>query len=254
MTPCAGNYQGSTETRICLQFLPKNTRKPQVMKIKYLKLRYIRLPLKMAFCQANYRTQQSESVILEIQTRNGITAFGEANPLGFVNGESPWSVKADLAFHFLPARLNRLFAIWCAQQALQQINFKSSQIDSLFEKATAFANGDNLAVEIEVYWGHLRQSLSIDSQAALSTLSAAFNTKEDAKTIATQASENLWKTYRNSNLMNGSMSHQITKIKSLISETQVDPAMPTHVCEPVNVGFTSRTLACKFCGRNMPDA
>ena len=51
----------------------------------------------MAFCQANYRTQQSESVILEIQTRNGITAFGEANPLGFVNGESPWSVKADLA-------------------------------------------------------------------------------------------------------------------------------------------------------------
>ena len=46
-----------------------------------------RLPLKMAFCQANYRTQQSESVILEIQTRNGITAFGEANPLGFVNGE-----------------------------------------------------------------------------------------------------------------------------------------------------------------------
>lgn len=50
----------------------------------------------MAFCQANYRTQQSESVILEIQTQQGITAFGESNPLGFVNGESPWSVKADL--------------------------------------------------------------------------------------------------------------------------------------------------------------
>ncbi|MEL6253699.1 MAG: enolase C-terminal domain-like protein [Bacteroidota bacterium] len=66
------------------------------MKIKYLKLRYIRLPLKMAFCQANYRTKQSESVILEIETQNGITAFGESNPLGFVNGESPWSVKADL--------------------------------------------------------------------------------------------------------------------------------------------------------------
>ena len=50
----------------------------------------------MAFCQANYRTQQSESVILEIQTQQGITAFGESNPLGFVNGESPWSVKADI--------------------------------------------------------------------------------------------------------------------------------------------------------------
>ncbi|MDW3650183.1 MAG: enolase C-terminal domain-like protein [Bacteroidia bacterium] len=81
------------------------------MKIKYLKLRYIRLPLKMAFSQANYRTKQSESVILELHTQNGITAFGESNPLGFVNGESPWSVKSDIEFikhSLLQANFTRL--------------------------------------------------------------------------------------------------------------------------------------------------
>ena len=163
------------------------------------------------------------------------------------------SVKAEIAFGTLPDRLNRIFAIWCAEEALKQINFTSTQIDSLIEKAKSFANGDNLAIEIEVYWGHLRQSLSIDSQAVLSTLSAAFNTKEKPSTIAAQASDSLWKSYRDSNQMNGSMSHQIQKIKSLIEEQPHNQQSIDHQCQAVNVGFTSRTLACRICGKSMTD-
>ncbi|MEL6843228.1 MAG: enolase C-terminal domain-like protein, partial [Bacteroidota bacterium] len=54
------------------------------------------VPLRFTFSQANQHTQHSDSLILRLQTKGGIEAFGEACPRTYVTGESPESVQADL--------------------------------------------------------------------------------------------------------------------------------------------------------------
>lgn len=54
------------------------------------------IPLKVPFRQANQETQTSASVIVQIETREGVLGFGESCPRAYVSGESLYAVRRGL--------------------------------------------------------------------------------------------------------------------------------------------------------------
>lgn len=66
------------------------------MQLQDLHLHHIRIPLRINFEQANQRTQLSNSVILRLETRDGVIGYGECGPRPYVTGESPHSVIQTL--------------------------------------------------------------------------------------------------------------------------------------------------------------
>ncbi|MCG8330005.1 MAG: hypothetical protein MI974_20075 [Chitinophagales bacterium] len=62
------------------------------MKIKSIEIYKLAIPLKIQFAQANNKSNQSCSIIVKLQTQEGISGFGECCPRKYVTGESPEDV------------------------------------------------------------------------------------------------------------------------------------------------------------------
>ncbi len=58
------------------------------MKIARLHIHHVRIPLRLAFAQANKRTRTSDSVVVRIQTTEGTVGYGESCPRTYVSGEN----------------------------------------------------------------------------------------------------------------------------------------------------------------------
>lgn len=57
----------------------------------------IKIPLRFQFSQSNNRTSQSNSLVLKLVTKEGISGFGETCPRLYVTGEDIDSVQKDIA-------------------------------------------------------------------------------------------------------------------------------------------------------------
>ena len=66
------------------------------MKITSLTMRELNIPLRFKFSQANSQAVTSRSALVEIETSDGLTGYGESCPRLYVTGESLESVRADL--------------------------------------------------------------------------------------------------------------------------------------------------------------
>ncbi|MEM6348476.1 MAG: hypothetical protein AAF927_31630, partial [Bacteroidota bacterium] len=78
------------------------------MQISSHHLYRFRVPLRIRFSQANQSTQRSDSIILELTSKEGECGFGEACPRPYVTGEDFASVVQELAVIW-PVLLRRTF-------------------------------------------------------------------------------------------------------------------------------------------------
>lgn len=67
------------------------------MKIRQITVQHIRIPMRIRFAQANNAVDHSSSVIVIVETENGIRGYGEACPRLYVTGETPQSVEDDIS-------------------------------------------------------------------------------------------------------------------------------------------------------------
>lgn len=70
-----------------------NAKTIQIEKIEY---KQVHIPLKFQFAQSNNVTSQSDTILLSIQTPDGLKGLGETCPRKYVTGESADSVFNDL--------------------------------------------------------------------------------------------------------------------------------------------------------------
>ena len=69
------------------------------MKIRHISVERIRIPLKVRFSQANNSTQQSDSVILRLETQKETIGYGESCPRPYVTGEDAQTVIRAYKHH-----------------------------------------------------------------------------------------------------------------------------------------------------------
>lgn len=66
------------------------------MKIHSILLERLQIPLTTRFSQANNSTSLSDSMILQLTSKDGLIGYGESCPRPYVTGEDPTSVRQDI--------------------------------------------------------------------------------------------------------------------------------------------------------------
>ena len=163
-------------------------------------------------------------------------------------------IKIKLATSLSKADVNLSFSVWCARKALNLTGNTDRFAENFLKIAEQYGKGLTSRKILTKAWDQMRPNGGLDVHV-IETLQCCLGTHEESAKMAYKASSKLMEVYYSLSQLKATRQEQVDTFITLITDRYEQQKGACDISggqhTPVNVGFNSVIIACKYCGQDL---